>query len=58
MIIEELKQVFMKLGAEEAQAEIAAQQLIKRAEQIAQEKSITDEEALKELLSRIFNAQS
>ncbi|MFL2843144.1 MAG: hypothetical protein ACJ0BQ_02195 [Coraliomargaritaceae bacterium] len=58
MIIEELKQVFMKLGAEEAQAEIAAKQLIKRAEQIAQEKSITDEEALKELLSRIFNAQS
>ena len=58
MILEELKQLFVKLGAEEAQAETAAKQLIKRAEQIAQEKPITHEEALKELLSRIINAQS
>lgn len=52
-----LKQVFNRLGANDEQAVRASKQLLKKAEQIAKEKSISTEAALKELLNKILKAQ-
>jgi hypothetical protein len=57
MTVEALKQVFIKLGANEMQAQKASMQLMKKADQIAKDRGISSEEALKELLSKIIRAQ-
>lgn len=43
--------VFIRLGADEDRARVMARQLIKRADQIATERGIKREEALRQLLS-------
>ena len=57
MTIEALKQIFIQLGATDQQAERASKQLIKKAEQIAKDKSISTDEALKDLINKILKAQ-
>lgn len=57
MTVEALKQVFIKLGANDMQAQKASMQLMKKADQIAKDRGISSEEALKELLNKIIRAQ-
>ncbi|MEM9160128.1 MAG: hypothetical protein AAGB46_13875 [Verrucomicrobiota bacterium] len=47
---ESVKSLCMKLGSGEAQAETMARQLLKRADQVAEERSISRLEAMQELL--------
>jgi hypothetical protein len=57
-MIDSLKLSFQKLGASEAQAEIMAQQLLKRADQIAQAEGISKEAALGALLKKISDSRA
>lgn len=52
-----LTQFFQNKGADEAQALRMASQLIKRARQLAETKSISEKEALEQLLKKIIEAQ-
>ena len=49
--------IFVKLGAPEKQATVMASQLIKRAEQIAQERDISKVEATESLLKQVLEAR-
>ena len=56
--IENVAKLFKNLGAEEKQAEIMAKQLLKRAEQLAQERNSSKTEELQKLLEvSIYCAQ-
>ena len=57
-MIDSLKLSFQKLGATESQAEVMALQLLKRADQIAQEEKITQEQALGRLLKKISDSRT
>jgi hypothetical protein len=52
-----LIKAFEHLGAELPQAKIMASQLLKRAVQVAEERGISQEEALEELLQKIITAR-
>jgi hypothetical protein len=51
--IAQLAVVFQRLGANAAQARTMATQLLKRARQLAQEKNVTEDAALAELLAKV-----
>ena len=55
---EALVKAFEHLGAASPQAEVMAKQLLKRAVQVAEERGISREEALEELLQKIISARS
>ena len=52
-----LQGLFMQMGADELQSQRMSSQLIKRAYQVAEEESISEEEALKKLLQKIIEGQ-
>jgi hypothetical protein len=52
-----LIKAFEQLGAELPQAKVMASQLLKRAVQVAEERGISQEEALAELLQKIIAAR-
>ena len=52
-----LQDLFKQMGADELQSQRMSSQLIKRANQIAEEESISEEEALKKLLQKIIEGQ-
>ncbi len=49
--------IFINLGADEAQAKVMAAQLLKRAEQIAEERGISKVEATETLLKQVIEAR-
>ena len=53
----EIAGIFVNLGAPEKQAGVMASQLIKRAEQIAQERDISKVEATESLLKQVLEAR-
>ena len=55
--VAEIACIFVNLGAPEKQARVMASQLIKRAEQIAQERDISKVEATESLLKQVFEAR-
>ena len=52
-----LQGLFLQMGADELQSQRMSSQLIKRANQVAEEESISEEEALKKLLQKIIEGQ-
>ena len=52
-----LQGLFKQMGADELQSQRMSSQLIKRANQVANEESISEEEALKKLLQKIIEGQ-
>ena len=52
-----LQSLFKKMGADELQSQRMISQLLKRANQVAKEESIREEEALKKLLQKIIEGQ-
>ena len=52
-----LQGLFKQMGADELQLQRMSSQLIKRANQVAKEESISEEEALKKLLQKIIEGQ-
>lgn len=50
-------QIFVNLGAPEAQAKVMASQLLKRAEQIAAERGISKVNATENLLKQVVEAR-
>ena len=55
--VAEIACIFVNLGAPEKQAVVMASQLIKRAEQIAQERDISKVEANESLLKQVLEAR-
>lgn len=55
--LEQISSLFTRLGAESAQAEVMARQLLKRAKQIAVERDMTELEALENLLKQVVEAR-
>ena len=55
--LEIIKSLFAKMGASEAQAQVMASQLLKRAGQISRESGITIIEAVEKLLKQIVQAR-
>ncbi len=52
-----LQGLFKQMGADELQSQRMSSQLLKRANQVAEEESISEEEALKKLLQKIIEGQ-
>ena len=52
-----LQGLFKQMGADELQSQRMSSQLLKRANQVAKEESISEEEALKKLLQKIIEGQ-
>jgi hypothetical protein len=52
-----LQGLFKQMGADEVQSQRMASQLLKRANQVAQEESISEVEALETLLKKILEGQ-
>ena len=52
-----LQGIFKQMGADELQSQRMSSQLVKRANQVAEEESISEEEALKKLLQKIIEGQ-
>lgn len=52
-----LQGLFQQMGADELQSQRMASQLLKRANQVAQEESISEVEALETLLKKIIEGQ-
>jgi hypothetical protein len=52
-----LQGLFQQMGADELQSKRMASQLLKRANQVAQEESISEVEALETLLKKIIEGQ-
>ena len=52
-----LQGLFQQMGADELQSQRMAFQLLKRANQVAQEESISEVEALETLLKKIIEGQ-
>ena len=55
--VEAMACIFVNLGAPKKQAAVMASQLIKRAEQIAQERDISKVEATESLLKQVLEAR-
>ena len=55
--VAEIACIFVNLGAPEKQAAVMASQLIKRAEQIAQERDISKVEATESLIKQVLEAR-
>lgn len=55
--LEQVASIFINLGAERSQAKLMAKQLLKRAKQIADERNITEPEALENLLKQVIEAR-
>lgn len=55
--VNQVSRIFMNLGAPEKQAQVMAAQLLKRAEQIAKERSISKVEATDALLKQVIEAR-
>ncbi|MGZ0706905.1 hypothetical protein ACWPKO_01040 [Coraliomargarita sp. W4R53] len=53
----QVTQIFINLGAPESQAQVMAAQLLKRAEQIAEERQISRVEATETLLKQVIEAR-
>ena len=56
-IVAQLTLVLQRMGANAAQARVMAAQLHKRARQLAQEKNMTEETALAELLAKVASGR-
>ena len=56
--LEKLAQIFARLGAPPTQARVMAAQLLKRAEQLAAERGIARETALKDLLDVVVKGRA
>jgi hypothetical protein len=56
--LQQLTEMFTRLGADRAQAETMAAQLLKRAGQLAAERQITREEALANLLRLVVQGRN
>ena len=54
---DEVATLFVQLGADSSQAQTMARQLIKRSKQIAQERDISELEALETLLKQVIQAR-
>jgi hypothetical protein len=52
-----LQNLFKQIGADELQSQRMASQLLKRANQVAKEESISEVEALETLLKKILEGQ-
>lgn len=52
-----LQELFKQIGADELQSQRMASQLLKRATQVAKEESISETEALENLLKKITEGQ-
>jgi hypothetical protein len=52
-----LQDLFKQIGANELQSQRMASQLLKRANQLAEEESISEAEALENLLKKIIEGQ-
>jgi len=52
-----LKGLFQQMGADESQSQRMSSQLLKRANQVAEGESISEEEALKKLIQKIIDGQ-
>ena len=52
-----LQDLFKKMGADVSQSQRMSSQLLKRANQVAEEETISAEEALKKLLQKIIEGQ-
>ncbi|MFL2847931.1 MAG: hypothetical protein ACJZ9B_03035 [Coraliomargaritaceae bacterium] len=52
-----LQELFKQIGADELQSQRMASQLLKRANQVAKEESISETEALENLLKKIIEGQ-
>ncbi|MDG1702033.1 MAG: hypothetical protein P8I61_03875 [Opitutae bacterium] len=52
-----LQDLFKQIGADELQSQRMASQLLKRANQLAEEESISEAEALENLLKKIIEGQ-
>lgn len=57
-VLEGVTQLFVNLGAEKAQAKVMASQLLKRAQQIAAEREISEVEATETLLKQVVQARN
>ena len=55
--LEQVAALFKRFGAEDAQANVMAKQLLKRSAQIAEERKITELEALETLLKQVIEAR-
>ena len=55
--VAEIACIFVNLGAPDKQAAVMASQLIKRADQIAQERDISKAEATESLLKQVLEAR-
>jgi hypothetical protein len=55
--LHEVAQIFVNLGAAEEQAKVMSSQLLKRAEQIAEERGISKVEATEYLLKQVVEAR-
>jgi len=55
--VAEIACIFVNLGAPEKQAEVMASQLLKRAQQIAEERNISKVEATETLLKQVIEAR-
>ena len=56
--LEQVTDLLMKFGAEEAQARVMAAQLLKRADQVSEEKGVSKVEALSGLLELVKAGRS
>lgn len=55
--LDQVTALFVRLGAEPAQADVMARQLLKRAKQLAQERKISELDALESLLKQVIEAR-
>ncbi|PXA04866.1 hypothetical protein DDZ13_02570 [Coraliomargarita sinensis] len=55
--LDQVASLFLRLGADRSQADLMARQLLKRAKQIADEREITELEALENLLKQVIEAR-
>jgi len=56
-LTEQVMVLFLRIGAERSQAEVMAKQLLRRANQIAVERKISNTEALESLLKQVLEAR-
>jgi hypothetical protein len=54
---EQVAALFKRFGAEDAQANVMAKQLLRRSVQIAEERNISELEALEALLKQVIDAR-
>lgn len=55
--LDQVAALFIRLGADAARADVMARQLLKRAKQIAEQRGVSELEALKNLLKQVVEAR-